>query len=231
MTKLNSHDGHRERMKKRFLNKGLDSFSPHEILEILLYYAIPRKNTNVIAHNLINEFGSLSSVFEAPIETLQKIDGIGENAAIFIKLIPEICRHYYSDRCKPKDDIINLELAGKILVNKFIGRVDEAVVLMLLDSKGKLLFCDVVSEGTVSCSQIYIRQIVALALKYNATNAILAHNHPSGIALPSQDDIKTTIAVGDALKMIEVRLLDHLIIADDDYVSLASNKIDERMFS
>lgn len=226
-----NHCGHRERIKQKFVEKGLDSFSPHEILEILLYYSIPRKNTNDIAHNLINEFGSLSSVFEAPMEELQKINGISENTAIFLKLIPEVCRHYYSDKCNGHDEIITLDVAGEILLRKFIGRVDEAVVLMLLDNKGKLLFCDVVSEGTVNCSQVYIRQIVALALKHNATVAILAHNHPSGIALPSKNDIDTTIAVGNALKLVDVKLIDHLIIADGDYVSLAADKLDDRMFS
>ena len=225
------HGGHRDRMKRRFLKDGIDSFSPHEVLEILLYYTLPRKDTNDIAHALIKEFGSFAAALEAPIEELQKVKGISENSAIFLKLIPSVCRCYYSSKCNQNPERMTLPQAGQIFVNKFIGRVDEAVMLMLLNNACKLLFCDVVSEGTVNFSPIYIRQIVALALKYNATIAILAHNHPSGVALPSKNDIDTTISLCKALKLIDVRLVDHLIIANGDYVSLAANEIDDRMFS
>ncbi len=224
------HEGHRERLKDKFIKNGLDSFEPHELIELLLFFSVPRKDTNELGHKLINSFGSLASVFDAPIESLQEVNGIGKSSAILIKLIPEICRKYMEDKFNYHDKIIDIENAGVILMNKFIGRINETVVLMLLDSKRKLLFCGTINEGSVNSCDIYIRKLVEYAIKYNSSMAIIAHNHPSGVALPSRNDIATTFAVKDALKLVGVRLIDHIIVADSDYVSLAQSNLDEHLF-
>ncbi|MEE0059303.1 MAG: JAB domain-containing protein [Acutalibacteraceae bacterium] len=224
----NPHSGHRDRLRKKFLDNSFDGLETHEILELMLYYAIPRKDTNPIAHKLIDAFGSLSAVFDAPIDKLKE-QGISENCAIYLKLIPQICRLYMDDKHNNTDKIIDVENAGEKLTHKFVGRDYEAVVLLLLDSKHKEVFCGVVSKGSVSACEVYVRKIIELAVMYNAKFAVLAHNHPSGLALPSNDDIYTTGKVFQALKLIQVALIDHVIVADDDYVSLRESGFMDEM--
>jgi len=214
------HDGHRDRLRERFLQEGLDRFEPHNILELLLFYGIPRKDTNEIAHVLINKFGSLSGVLDAPIEELKSVEGIGESASVFLKLLPAVSRAYLDDRANGIRVVNDSESAGELLLTKFIGRQVEAFVLLLLDSKGKVLFCDVVTEGSIHSVELNIKKMIALCSKYDAASAIIAHNHPSGVALPSNADLVTTERFRQALELIHVRLTDHLIVADNDYVSL-----------
>lgn len=225
------HTGHRERVKKQFLSSGLDTFQSHAVLELLLYYSIPQKDTNLIAHKLLQKFGSLSSTFDAPYEELLKVDGIGKASAILIKLIPQICRRYQEDLDRDKDIIYSYEEAGKYLKKKFIGRQNEVVILMLLDSKTRILFCDVVEEGTVNSANIYIKKIVRLSVQYDATYAILSHNHPSGSCLPSKQDIKTTRWIYEALDTVEVRLIDHIIVSGNDYLSIAKSGLIPKLFN
>ena len=224
------HDGHRDRMRQKFITDGLDSFNPHEVLELLLFYAIPRRNTNDIAHRLMDTFGSLSAVFDASKESLCRVEGVGESAATLIKMIPQLSRRYMDDKYNTPATLMNSESVGDMLLKKYIGRNFETVYLVLADSKRKLLFCGIVSEGSVNASEIYVRKIVEYAIRYSASYAILAHNHPSGVALPSRDDLTTTAQVRDALALINVQLIDHLIIADNDYVSLAQSGIGDTLF-
>jgi len=215
----NPHSGHRDRLRKKFLNNGFDGMEKHEVLELMLYYAIPRKDTNPVAHQLIDSFGSISAVFDAPIDKLKEA-GISENCAIYLKLIPEICRMYMDDKHNNKDKIIDIDNLGERVRHMFVGRDYEAVVLLLLDIKRKEVYCGVISKGSVSACEVYVRKIIELAVMYNAKFAVLSHNHPSGLALPSNDDIRTTARLYKALKLIDVALIDHIIVADDDYVSL-----------
>lgn len=224
------HEGHRERIKEKFLKNGIDNFEPHEVLELLLYSAIPRKDTNVIAHNLLDHFGSISGIFDAPYEELLKVDGIGQSAATLIKLVPPISRCYLDDKQQDKARIYNTETAGKMLQHKFIGRTNEVVVLLLLDSKSRQLFCGVVNEGCVNTVPIYVRKIVELAVRYNAASAILSHNHPSGNTMPSAGDITATKDVFHALETVNVHLSDHIIVIDGDYLSLADSGLLKNLF-
>ncbi|MEE1076886.1 MAG: JAB domain-containing protein [Acutalibacteraceae bacterium] len=224
----NPHNGHRNRLRKKFLDNSFDGLETHEILELMLYYAIPRKDTNPIAHKLIDSFGSLSAVFDAPIDKLKE-QGISENCAIYLKLIPQICRMYMEDKHNNKEKVIDIDNTGEKLKHKFVGRDYEAVVLLLLDSKYKEVFCGVVSKGSVSACEVYVRKVIELAVLYNAKFAVLAHNHPSGLALPSNADIVTTKRVHQALRLIDVVLLDHVIVADDDYVSLKESGFMEEL--
>lgn len=213
------HDGHRKRMKEKFLKEGADAFHEHEMLEILLYYAVPRKDTNSLAHKLLERFGSLAAVMDAPPDVLQEF-GLTQNAAVLLKLIPEISRVYINSRFSNKG-VITEDNIWERIVSKFVGRQNEIVVFMLLDGKGQELYCDVVSKGSVNASEIYVRKLLELAVKYNAATAVLAHNHPSGMALPSGKDIATTETIKQALKLVGVRLADHIIVADNDYMSMA----------
>lgn len=223
------HSGHRERLKKKFLKYGADALETHELLEMLLYYGIPRKDTNELAHALLNRFGSLPQVFDAPTNALLKVNGIGESTAILIRLVSKLSRVYTESNYKFNSKRLTKNQIGKIILNKFIGRIKEHVVLVLFDAKRNMVFCDVISQGSFGSTNFHIRDIIELALKFNATGAIIAHNHPSGIALPSREDIETTIELKNALNLIEIRLVDHIIVADNDYVSLAESEIGKQI--
>lgn len=224
------HDGHRNRLKQKYKKNGFDSFEKHELLEFLLFYSISRKDTNELGHLLIDKFGSFSAVLDAPVDAIKEIDGIGEHSATLIKLIPQLCRCYMQDKDEHQNKVINIHNVPNIFINKFIGRQNEAVMLMLLDSKCKIQFCGVINEGSVNSVDIYVRKVVELAISYNASMAILAHNHPSGIAFPSKNDINTTINIKKALEIVEVRLVDHIIVADNDAVSMAQSKLKDYVF-
>lgn len=223
------HSGHRERLKRKFVKFGADSLETHELLEMLLFYGIPRKDTNELAHILINTFGSLPQVFDAPIESLMKVSGVGESTAILIRLVSKLSRVYAEKNYKINNKRLTKKEIEKIILNKFIGRIKEHVVLALFDARRNLVYCDVISQGSFSSTGFHIRNIIELALKFNATKAIIAHNHPSGIALPSREDIETTIELKSALGLIDVKLLDHIIIADDDYVSIADSELGKQI--
>lgn len=231
-TDKNAHDGHRERLKARFAAEGIDHFDPHVILEMILFYALPRRDTNELAHRLLDTFGgSLASVLDAPLEELQKVKGIGENAAILLKLFPEVCRRYLMDLSDAGRIVKDSEDAAKYLLPYFMGRTNEIVALMCIDGKGKVLFCGQVFEGSVNAASVSVRRIVEIVVRYAATDVILAHNHPGGIAVPSGEDVHVTGQVAEALHTVGIRLLDHLIIAGKDWVSLAATPTTNELFA
>ena len=219
------HTGHRERLKKKFLKYGLDGFEPHEALELLLFWAIPRKDTNELAHKLINKFGSITAVFDAPIKILKEIEGIGENSAIFLKLMPEIARIYQEDKHMINKKVPSLEDCYNKLVSEFTGRTEETVAIMLFDSKGKIVYDGIINKGSVNAVEIYSRRIIELLSAYSATSIIIAHNHPSGIALPSREDIRSTDKLKIIFENMSVAFIDHIIVADGDFVSMRQDKI------
>lgn len=220
---MSIHAGHRQRLKERFLKDGLDNFEEHQVLELLLFYGIPQRDTNEIAHELIRRFGSLSKVLEATPEELGEVKYVGDNVATLFKLITAVAR-YYQVNCAMREVILpTIDACGKYLVPYFYGRQNETVFLLCLDAKCKVLCCEKVGEGSVNSAGVPIRRIVELALKNNATSAILAHNHPSGLAIPSGEDIQTTRRVALALDAVEIGLVDHIIVADNDWVSMSQS--------
>ena len=221
------HDGHRKKMRARFLETGLDAFADHEALELLLYYAIPRKDTNGIAHELMNRYGTLEAVLSAPVEDLMRVEGIGEQAAVLLKLVPKVVQK--ARLSANKDTILNsTERAGSFLLERFRGEKNEVIYQLCLDKKGKLLSCRRLNEGGADSSELNLRRLVENALLASASAVILSHNHPSGIALPSTEDYATTERVQEALRMVGVALVDHIIVADDDFVSMADSGILKR---
>lgn len=220
---MSIHDGHRQRLKERFCQEGLDNFTDVQVLELLLFYCIPRRDTNPIAHELLRHFGSLSQVLEAPVEELKKVDGIGENTAVFLSLITDVGRYYLIDRTTRNEILPTIEKCGEYLLPYFFGRRNETVFLLCLDAKCKVLCCKEVGEGSVNSAGISVRKIVETALSVNATSVVLAHNHPSGVAVPSGDDIQTTARIAAALRAVDVGLVDHIVVADDDYVSMVQS--------
>ena len=220
---MSIHDGHRQRLKARFEKEGLDNFEELQVLELLLFYCIPRKDTNPIAHALISHFGSFSQVLEAPVAELCKVPGVSENTALFLNLNREMGRFYLVDRVSKNTILDTLEACAFYMVPHFYGRSVETVFLLCLDAKCKVLCCKEVGEGSVNSAGISVRKIVETALNANATSVVLAHNHPSGLALPSEEDVQTTQRIAAALQAVEIHLVDHIIVADDDYVSMAQS--------
>ena len=219
----NLHEGHRKRMKERFIKSGLDDFAPHNILELLLFYSIPRGDTNPVAHRLIDTFGSLSGVFDATPEELAKVDGVGENSAILISMIPQIARKYLEDKADTANIVGGCSDIGAFLLPKFVGRTNEALMMVSIDNKNKIISCSVVAEGTVDSAKVSRRKIMQEAMKVKATRVILAHNHPCGVAVPSSEDVVMTKEIGRLFAQVGIELVDHIIVANDDYVSMAAS--------
>lgn len=215
----NEHSGHRQRMRDRFLHTHFDGFEEHQILEMILFYVYPRTDTNPLAHRLLSTFGSIAAIFDAPVDRLIEA-GLTKNAATFLVMIPDISRVYLNDRNNNQSKIIDFEKLGEYFVSKFIGRDEEVMILLLTDAKGKEVYSGVVSKGNYHASEAPVRKIVDLAMRYNAAAAVISHNHPSGVALPSKADISATTTISQALKLIGVYLVDHIIVSDDDFVSL-----------
>ncbi len=225
----NVHKDHRSRVRKKFLDNGLDSFEIHEALEFLLFYCVPYKNTSVLSHRLIDAFGSLSAVFDAPYDALRNF-GLTETQAAFLEAVPEFARLYIDDKHNNMGKVVDYDTLADSIIRKFIGRENENVLLLLLDAKGKEVFCGIVSKGSLNDTNLPIRKIVDFSLRYNAKSAVIAHNHPSGVALPSREDLEATANVKSALELIGVRLIDHFIVADNDCVSLSQSNIAPALF-
>ena len=219
------HEGHRERMKKRLLEQGLDVFDDHNVLELLLFYSLPRKDTNPLAHELLSAFGSLAKIFEAPVEELYKVNGIGESTVTLLKLIPEVSRRYVMDKNSFDDILDSTKKAGEYLAARYMYERDEVVYVICLDSKCKVICCKELFRGVANSATISVRKIAELALAKNATSVIISHNHTSGIALQSMEDEITTKQIKTALSSMGITLIDHIIVADDDFISMADSGI------
>lgn len=233
------HDNHRNRVKATFRKSGFHGMHDHEVLELLLFYAIPRIDVNPIAHALMAHFGALHAVFEAPIEELCKIDGIGENSATLIHAMMELIRRYGIDRKEHtmlKSCLNSTQAIGDYVTPHFLGLGYEMVLMVCVDHKGMVISCEEIGRGSLDETSISVRKVAEIALARKAHGVILAHNHPHGLALASQADLIATRAVADALRTIGVHLLDHIIVADladienglqDDYISLREDRMIE----
>lgn len=220
---MSMHTGHRQRLKEQFLKNGLDGFTEFQVLELLLFYCIPRIDTNPIAHRLIQKFGSLDQVLEASAKELMEVEGVGENAATFLTLLTETSRYYLVRRNEKVKVLTTVAECGHYMLPFFHGRRNETVFLLCLDAKCKVIACRNLGEGSVNSASVPIRRIVETALMCKAVSVVLAHNHPSGLALPSHEDVMSTQRTAAALAAVEITLVDHIIVADDDFVTLAQS--------
>ena len=203
------HDGHRQRAKDRYRQLGADALADHELLELALFYAIPRQDTNETAHRLLKRFRSLQGVLQATPEELEREEGVGRSAARITSL--------------PEKILNSPDRTGAYFMELLTGQKRELLYQVCLDGKGKLLTCRCIGKGTVSASPVHVRQVVENALYAGASTIILAHNHPSGVALPSQQDLLVTRQIQEALSPLNIRLADHVVVADSDYVSMAES--------
>lgn len=217
------HDGHRERVKEEVLKTGLEHLPPHRVLEYLLFFAKPRGDTNELAHSLVQRFGSLTGVLDAPYEELLQVKGVGRNTALLLRVIPEVARRYYREKADtaPRGNL--MEWVAEQMVARYVGYTEERFMLVCLDNKLKVLFFDMVAVGVADSVQVQFRTLAQIALRYNATGVILGHNHPHGMALPSRADREATRNLARMFHGLSIDLLDHIVVAGDDYVSMAQS--------
>ena len=214
------HAGHRERMRERFRREGLGGFSEHEVLELLMMFAIPQRDVNPLAHVLIERFGSLAGVFDADESDLMDVDGVGKNAALLLTLMPQLFSMYQRSSLGAHPVISTLGEAKKFCAPLFTGVHDERFYVICLDQMGNVLYTQLLYEGTIDEVMIYPRQIVEIVVRHHAYGVLFAHNHPSGQSRPSQADIDTTQRIIQALKPISVRVVDHMIFTKGSVYSM-----------
>lgn len=219
----NPHQKHRARIRETFRKAGVDGMPDHNLLELLLFYSIPRKDTNELAHKLIETFGSLNGVFDAPYERLIEVEGIGESSALLLSLVPGICRRYVEGMTdKKKVNLSTPESVSDYIVKKYYGCKTEVFYMLCLDAVGNLINCCKLSEGNSGTVVVDKRIMLETALRNGADKVIFAHNHPNGLAVPSRDDLELTYDFSSVLSTVGIRLADHFIVAGNDCLSLAS---------
>ena len=226
--KKSIHAGHRERVRQEFLTRGIEGWPDHRMLELILFYAIPKGDVNPLAHELIDRFGSLSNVLDALPEELTKVSGIGEYSATLLKIFPAVLGRYMEGRTGPGVIVHTTEEAAYVLAPYLYGARNETVYILCLDAKEKVLGVRRISEGNIGNSDVTIRRVAEECLALRASFCYLAHNHVSGIALPSPADMNTTSVVRTVLAPLGIRLVDHLVFSDGDLVSIRESQASGR---
>ena len=219
-----THEGHRKRLKSRFLKSGLTDFEDHNVLELLLFYAVPYKDTNELSHRILSHFGSMERVFEADFDELCKVDGVGENIATLIKLVPDISKYYLDLKHHERDSFHSVEEIAEFLQHKYLFDTNEVFSLICLDSKGGYLGFEKMFVGTANITEVSIIKAIEAAIRNHASCVVLAHNHPSGTLTPSTDDIATTRRLCDAFGLVNISVMDHIIITKDSFLSLINTR-------
>ena len=215
------HSGHRKRLKEEFLRRGVAGMHDYHVLELVLFHAIPRGDVNPLAHRLIHRFGSLHGVFHATYDQILEVEGAGPAVALLLQLIPAVSARYLEESASFDGQVVSYWQVRDLFLSIFFGQRDEIAALMCLDSKNKLLCVRELGRGVVSAVQIAGRKVLEAALSANASRVVLAHNHVSGIAMPSQADVDTTLRLKRVLAEADITLADHLIFAGGDMVSMA----------
>lgn len=216
-----THGGHRRRMRERFLSQGLDGFAPHEVLELILFFAIPQRNVNPLAHELLNCFGSLHGVLDAGAGDLQKVDGVGEYAAALLSLFSQVARRLEKSRTGVRETLENLRAAEAHCIRLLGGLRQEHFYVVCLNGRMQVIADELIARGSLLEVPAYPRLVVDAALRHNAHAVVLCHNHPGGSPHPSQGDVEATRLLDGLLQSIEVTLLDHLIVTDGEALSMA----------
>jgi len=207
-------------VKKRFLETGLKGFDDVNVLELLLFYGKPQQDTNPTAHELLNRFGSIHGVFEASVEELKSVPGVGESCAVLLKLIPQICKRYMFSKKKQTKRISYVEELYDYVMPLFAFDSDEYLYMLSLDSGNTILDCSEISTGAVDSVNVDTRKLIKIAMEKHASKIVLAHNHPSGILMPSRSDVAFTKTMENALKVFGIELMDHIIVGDGECLSM-----------
>ena len=225
------HTGHREKMRDRFIHdKGFENFEDHQILELLLFYANSRSDTNPLAHTLLDEFGSLKGVLEARPEQLMQVKGIGKQQAVLLSMVVPLTRVWHRCAMESPNRIGNSREAENYCLSILAGERTERFYVVSLNAKCKVLGRRKISEGSLSEVSAYPRMVMETALNYNAHSVLLCHNHPGGTCAPSPEDVSSTIQLQRLLNGVGILVLDHIIVAGDrTYSMIQHGDIDYRI--
>jgi len=221
---MNPHENHRKRMRTRYIKQGFENFADHEVLEFLLYYCYPRRDTNEIAHNMIKKFGSLHNLLEADVDTIVSTIGCTENIAVFLNMFPKVAHRYFRNKWGDGVILDNEKIAGEYVIDLFFGSTIEKFYVLCLDKKYKLINAVLISEGTLDEVSAYPREIMSAVIKNNAAKIILAHNHPGGTFKPSKGDFEVTRHVYEGMVYFNLDVVDHIIAAGDTYYSFSARR-------
>lgn len=219
------HEGHRERLRERYRKHGIDGFEKHELLELLLTYAIPRGDVNPAAHHLLETFGSMEAVFAAKPDELTSVSGVGPSCAVFLSLIGETSKILKLEKAGDRPTINTAEKASQYLTTLFSGKNTESVCILMLDGRYRLIKAELIASGSANSVLIDPRTVVQKALLHGAASVILAHNHPAGSLNPSPEDEKVTRTLSEVLKTIGINLLDHYIVTSTGCYAVNSRRI------
>lgn len=216
------HDGHRDRMREKLLKNGEETLCDHELIEMLLYHSVPRKDTNPIAHELIEKFGSVSGILNADAEELQAKAGISRNSALLIKLVHALMRRSAMDESigESIERYDTLDKLANLMIGYFVGVSVERTYLVMLDNSMRLIDVVLLGEGTINESPFPLRLLVEHAINRKASSVLIAHNHPNGLAIPSGSDIEFTHQLDQALAMIGIPLLESIVVAGRRYAPI-----------
>jgi DNA repair protein RadC len=217
---------HRKRLRERFQKTGGEGLQDYELIELLLTYAIPRKDVKPIAKELIKRFGGISGVLDAGQKELEKVEGLGSISAILIRLVKELCSTYLAERIKHHKDVLS---SPRLVVDfsrlKLAGLSNEVFMVIYLNVKNEVINYEILHEGTVDHVVIYPRRVIEAAISHHATGLILVHNHPSGNPEPSEEDKQLTRTIVEAARTLDIRVLDHIVVGKDGYFSFMENNL------
>ncbi len=219
------HAHHRDRLRRRFSKEGGASFEDHNLLELLLFYAIPRRDTNDLAHLLLNRFGSVAGVLSAKRDALCTVPGIGENTAILLELVFELCRRSNAETVQDIGKMDTPEKISSYFLTMYSGIHEEQVYMMMLDEKQKMIDCVHVGDGDINVAAFHMRKLVGRALESHAASVVIAHNHLNTIAIPSSTDIDTTAQILAAFDLVGIRVVEHLLIAGKACMPIIQNSL------
>jgi len=219
----NQNEGHRQRLRTKFLKSGLDGFHDYEIIELLLTLGTPRKDCKSVAREALKKFGTLKSVLEADPSKLKEIKGIGDNNVFGLKITQAVSRRFLADRIMDQDFMRSSEEVMEYLKHNLRDKTREIFMVIYLNGRNQILQMEELFEGTLTTSAVYPREVVKRALDHAAAALVFVHNHPSGNPKPSQDDITITKKLKEAAEAIDVSVHDHLIIAGNEVYSFADN--------
>ena len=228
--KINPHKDHRKRMKHQFIRGGIDQFEPHQVLEMLLFFAIPQRDTNPLAHRLLDRFGDLASVLDADFEELCKVDGISEHSATLLTLCGQLLLRHSKEKAG-RQKLITFAEIKEFVELQLINEKREKVLLLSFNNRMELINCTVVHTGTITSVEANTRELVQAALRSSATAVVVAHNHPAGFCLPSEDDVAATKSFVPVFKMMDIEVLDHIIVAQDGCYSMRGSAAYAPVFS
>ena len=215
-------------LTRRFLHGIPDTMPDAELLELLLRFSTD--DAKELTERILAQCPNIAAVVEADADTLRSIEGIDEESILLLRLVPELHRRYFLSRSRDEKRLTTSADFGRFLLPYFYGARDEMVYLLLLDAAGKVLNCKLIGHGSVNSANVPMRRVVQEALTANASGVVLAHNHPSGVALPSKEDADLTARLRDTLDALQILLLDHIVVADDDFVSMRESGYFQRMY-